>query len=173
PRCTTVGTPSSSSSARSAPASNVRTAAFKKRGFRGTCAKNSSKSATLVTLQRPLPVIYSFFPSFSLRSSSTTRAPSRAAKSAAIMPAGPPPTTATSFSVLAEVDLIFIPNSFHQPEMFRQVFPPAQAHRHHQRVDQRQRRGERVDERGHIRARGQAERRLREQRRHGAVGDGH
>ena len=47
----------------------------------------------LVRLQRPFPVILSFFPSRSFGSSKRTEAPSSAAEMAAIIPAGPPPIT--------------------------------------------------------------------------------
>lgn len=56
---------------------------------------STSISAPLVTLQRPFPVINSFFPSFSFFSKRVTLCPHFAAAMAAIMPAAPPPTTIT------------------------------------------------------------------------------
>ena len=50
----------------------------------------------LVTLQRPPPVIRSFFPSDGFFSNNNTRFPRPAAVAAAIIPAGPPPITITS-----------------------------------------------------------------------------
>jgi len=47
-------------------------------------------------LQRPAPLIKSFFPSFVIFSQRSTEAPRRFAKIAAVMPAAPPPTTITS-----------------------------------------------------------------------------
>ena len=48
-----------------------------------------------IRLQRPFPVINSFFPSFSFCSKSVTACPLSAAAYAAIIPAGPPPITIT------------------------------------------------------------------------------
>jgi hypothetical protein len=63
-------------------------------GFVTTLLKNSVTPQLFVILHLPLPVIYSFLPSFSLRSIKKTEAPLAAAAPAAIMPAGPPPITA-------------------------------------------------------------------------------
>src|SRR3989344_1092553 len=52
--------------------------------------------SAFVTLHRPPPVMRIFLPSDAFFSISTTFAPSSAARPAAIMPAGPPPITATS-----------------------------------------------------------------------------
>ena len=49
--------------------------------------------ATLVRLQRPLPVMASLRPGRCIFSSTSTEAPARAAWPAAISPAGPPPMT--------------------------------------------------------------------------------
>lgn len=61
-----------------------------------TCEANSSAGRALVTLQRPLPVMRTLRPDFSIFSISSTRRPARAAVPAAIMPAAPAPTTMTS-----------------------------------------------------------------------------
>ena len=53
---------------------------------------NSSVAQSLVRLQRPFPVIYSFFPNFSFFSKRWTSCPPLAACTAAIIPAAPPPT---------------------------------------------------------------------------------
>ena len=59
--------------------------------LRGIFCSTSWAEQSLVTLQRPLPVISSFLPRRSLRSSSSTLAPCWAAVMAANIPAGPPP----------------------------------------------------------------------------------
>lgn len=62
-------------------------------------ASTSSGGQWLVTLHRPLPVMYSLRPTLGLRSSSRTAAPVSAAEMAAIMPAAPPPTTISSSAI--------------------------------------------------------------------------
>ena len=96
PRSTFSLTPSSSKNA-STQAGGVRSRALQRNfPFRGVAARTSSGEQWLVTLHRPLPVMYSFRPTFWLRSMRVTAAPCRAAQMAAIMPAAPPPTTTIS-----------------------------------------------------------------------------
>ena len=71
--------------------SNRAKAPYRKRPFRGMFRSSSSREQLLVTLHRPLPVMFSFLPSRSLGSSSVTCPPLSAA---AINPAAPPPITA-------------------------------------------------------------------------------
>ena len=78
---------------------NSLKALYRKRGFDMTFAMTVCMSAAFVRLQRPFPVMNSFFPSFSFFSSSVTRAPASAAACAASMPAAPPPITMTFFII--------------------------------------------------------------------------
>ena len=83
PRSTFSFTPRSVKK-RSTSAGVVRLMALnRKRLFRGVAARASSGVQWLVTLQRPLPVMYSLRPTFWLRSTRHTSAPSRAAEMAA------------------------------------------------------------------------------------------
>ncbi len=75
---------------------NSANAVAKNAAFVRTCEANSSGGRALVTLHRPLPVMRTLRPDFSIFSSSSTRSPLRAAVPAAIMPAAPAPTTITS-----------------------------------------------------------------------------
>ena len=75
---------------------NSAKAGAKNSAFARTCSANSSAGRALVTLQRPLPVMRTLRPDFSIFSSSNTRNPLRAAVPAAIIPAAPAPTTITS-----------------------------------------------------------------------------
>jgi hypothetical protein len=61
--------------------------------------KTSSGEHRLVTLQRPLPVMRSFFPRRPFFSNNRTRAPCWAAIMAANIPAGPPPITIPSYFI--------------------------------------------------------------------------
>ena len=74
--------------------SNRAKAPYRNRPFRGMFCRSSSREQLLVTLHRPLPVMFSFLPRRSLGSSSVTCPPPSAAAIAAIRPAAPPPTTA-------------------------------------------------------------------------------
>src|SRR5258708_17904876 len=68
-------------------------------------------SSALVILHRPPPVIINFLPNLVFFSINTTLAPKDAARPAAIMPAGPPPTTANSnfgIDTLAFVNYFFV-----------------------------------------------------------------
>ena len=92
PRSTFSGTPSASKNAMVSRGVNRVSAPYKNRPLPGMLASSVSRSQSLVTLHRPLPVIFTFLPSRSLGSSSVTAAPCRAAVMAAIRPAAPPPT---------------------------------------------------------------------------------
>ena len=84
PRSVFSGTPMDAKNAMVSRPSNREKALYKNLPFRGTLASKVCTSALLVTLHRPLPVMFSFFPSRSLGSSSVTRAPRSAAETAAI-----------------------------------------------------------------------------------------
>ena len=75
-------------------------ACHRNRPFRPKCWINSSICATLVRLQRPLPVRRSLSPGRFIFSSSSVSAPDAAAIPAAIKPAGPPPMTMTSYLLM-------------------------------------------------------------------------
>ncbi len=59
--------------------------------------KSAALTTSCVTLQRPPPEIRIFAPIFGAASRATTRAPTLPEKIAAIKPAAPAPTTATSY----------------------------------------------------------------------------
>ena len=103
PRSVFRGTPKASKYSITAAGGNRVTALYRKRPFRVTCASTPSGVVLLVRLHRPLPVMYSLRPSFSLGSRSTTAAPARRAASAAIIPAAPPPTTTTGVCVIGSL----------------------------------------------------------------------
>ena len=93
PRSTLSGTPSPSKKSIASCPSKRENTEYKNRGFCGTWASSSSQVLSFVTLQRPLPVMFTFLPRRSFGSSSVTYAPLRAAQIAAIMPPAPPPMT--------------------------------------------------------------------------------
>ena len=99
PRSTLSGTPSDSKKAIVSRPSQREKALYKNRPLCGTWAKSSSQALSFVTLQRPFPVIFSFFPSRSFGSSSVTATPLRAAQIAAIIPEAPPPITNSSLFI--------------------------------------------------------------------------
>ena len=66
---------------------------YKNLPLRGVFCKTSCPVQSFVTLQRPFPVIRSFLPRRSFRSSKSTFCPRLAAVMAANIPAGPKPTT--------------------------------------------------------------------------------
>ena len=72
PRSVFRGTPKASKYSITAAGGNRVTALYRKRPFRVTCASTPSGVVLLVRLHRPLPVMYSLRPSFSLGSRSTT-----------------------------------------------------------------------------------------------------
>ena len=74
---------------------NPLKASLRNWAFFGNLNINSSNDAAFVILHRPLPVIRSFLPNDAFFSSKTTLLPSCADLIAAIIPAGPPPTTIT------------------------------------------------------------------------------
>lgn len=96
PRSVLSGTPSPSKKALVSAGMKRVSAPYRKRPLVGTFAMNSPISGqSLVRLQRPLPVIESLRPQTGFFSNSVTRAPACAAAPAAIIPAAPPPITAT------------------------------------------------------------------------------
>ena len=99
PRSVFSGQPLSSTRFMMSRFVNSLKALYRKRGFDMTFAMTVCMSAAFVRLQRPFPVMNSFFPSFSFFSSSVTRAPASAAACAASMPAAPPPITMTFFII--------------------------------------------------------------------------
>ena len=83
PRSTLSGTPSPSKKSMASCPSKRENTEYKNRGFCGTWASSSSQVLSFVTLQRPLPVMFTFLPRRSFGSSSVTCAPLRAAHHAA------------------------------------------------------------------------------------------
>ena len=99
PRSVFSGTPSSSKKLMVHSASKPANELYIKRGLTGIFFICSSEGLLLVTLQRPLPVMRSFLPSFSFFSKSSTVLPKRAAFTAAKQPAAPPPIIIVSVIV--------------------------------------------------------------------------
>ena len=91
PRSVFSETPSSSKKLMVLSASKLANELYINRGLTGIFFICSSVELLLVTLQRPLPVILSFLPSFSFFSNSSTVFPNLAAWTAAKQPAAPPP----------------------------------------------------------------------------------
>ena len=100
PRSVFRGTPSFSKYAITAAGGNRVTALYRNRPFRGTWSSTPWGVVLLVRLHRPLPVMYSLRPSFSLGSTRVTWAPVCRAARAAIIPAAPPPMTTTGVFVI-------------------------------------------------------------------------
>ena len=132
PRSTFSGTPSASKNAMVSRGVNRVSAPYKNRPLPGMLASSVSRSQSLVTLHRPLPVIFTFLPSRSLGSSSVTAAPCRAAVMAAIRPAAPPPITTISFAmslVIFPENTVPGPHLLHIRQRGGQVIPPLLPHR--------------------------------------------
>ena len=156
PRSTFSGTPSFSKNAMASRGVNRVSALYKNRPLPGMFPSSVSRSQSLVTLHRPLPVIFTFLPSRSLGSSSVTTAPHRAAVMAAISPAAPPPmTTISLLIVLFPEDAVLRPHLLHLRQRGGQVVPPLLTHGQDQRVQQTQRRGHGVHKGDHIAGRQQ------------------
>ena len=96
PRSVFRGTPRSSKKDFTASGGKPQTLLYRNRPPVGTFFSTSSGPQSLQTLQRPFPVIRSFFPNSRLRSSRSTRFREAAAVPAENIPAAPPPTTIRS-----------------------------------------------------------------------------
>ena len=151
PRSTLSGTPRPSKYSITARGGNAANDANINRGLPGIFSRNSSRVQSLVTLHLPLPVMPSLRPRFSSRSKRVTAAPSLAAVAAVIIPAAPPPITATvtegcaanalpHTSVLGFVIyIIFIPDVFELFKALTYIIRLFACHRHDYRIDYRKR----------------------------------
>ena len=93
PRSILSGTPSLSKNAITSALSKARRLLLRNLPFPTTFLMMSGISSALVTLQRPFPVIIILRPTRGIFSSRVTLPPCSAAAAAAIIPAGPAPTT--------------------------------------------------------------------------------
>ena len=97
PRSVFSGTPRVSNNSMVAAGGKAYSAEYKNRPLCRTKWRNSRTSQSLVTLQRPLPVMSSFCPGpLGLCSTTVTDKPLAQAAPAAISPAAPPPTMTRS-----------------------------------------------------------------------------
>ena len=103
PRSTFSAQPRAVKKSQTARLSNAARLEYINFGLRRICARISSRLLSVVTLQRPLPVMRILRPQRPIFSRSTTCAPAPAAANAAIMPLAPPPITMISFTRFTSV----------------------------------------------------------------------